>query len=181
VQSNPFSFVGQVGKTRSKRALPEFLQQMQRTLSRTVFVIDPMLMIQIEVPFHTLVCVVGAKSGRHYELKFKPLLVSNEMGTLPIVHDGYHFIDKAAVDAVIRVQQLLRRFRARQVTDRMKVTAIATDPREFIAMLVELGGFNYETVHQRLTELAGGEDSYTYLEDLRTTMLQYPIITELWR
>jgi hypothetical protein len=48
-------------------------------------------------------------------------------------------------------------------------------------MLVELGGFNYETVHQRLTELAGGGDSYTYLEDLRNTMLQYPIITELWR
>jgi hypothetical protein len=181
VRSNPFSFVGQVGKTRSKRALPEFLQQLQKTLNRAVFVIDPMLMIQVEVPFHTLVCVVGAKSGRHYELKFKPLLVSNEMGTLPIVHDGYHFIDKAAVDAVTRVQQLLRRFRARQVTDRMKVTAIATDPREFIAMLVELGGFNYETVHQRLTELAGGGDSHTYLEDLRTTMLQYPIITELWR
>jgi len=181
VRSNPFSFVGQVSKTRSKRALPEFLQQLQKTLNRTVFVIDPMLMIQIEVPFHTLVCVVGAKSGRHYELKFKPLLVSNEMGTLPIVHDGYHFIDKAAVDAVIRVQQLLRRFRARRVTDRMKVTAIATDPREFIAMLVELGGFNYETVHQRLTELAGGGDSHAYLEDLRNTMLQYPIITELWR
>lgn len=181
VRSNPFSFIGQVGKTRSKRALPEFLQQLQKTLNRAVFVIDPMLMIQVEVPFHTLVCVVGAKSGRHYELKFKPLLVSNEMGVLPIVHDGYHFIDKAAVDAVTRVQQLLRRFRSRQVTDRMKVTAIATDPREFIAMLVELGGFNYETVHQRLTELAGGEDSHAYLEDLRNTMLQYPIITELWR
>jgi hypothetical protein len=181
VRSNPFSFVGQVGSTGSKRALPEFLQQMQRTLSRTVFVIDPMLMIQIEVPVHMLACVFGAKFGRHYELKFKPLLVSNEMGTLPIVHDGYHFIDETAVDAIIKVQQLLRRFRAPEVEDGMKVTAIATDPREFIAMLVELGGFNYETVHQRLTELAGGGNSHAYLEELRTTMLRYPIITELWR
>ena len=63
----------------------------------------------------------------------------------------------------------------------MKVTAIAADPREFTTVMVELGGFNYETVHERLAELADGGDAYEYLKHLQTLVMQYPIIRELWR
>ena len=181
IELSPFSFVGQVGKARSKRALPELLRRMRDALGRAVIITDPLMFIRVEVPFHTLVCVVGAKSGRHYELKFKPLLVSNEMGMLPIVHDGYHFIDQAAVSAIEEIQRFLARFRSPKAKDRMKVTAIAADPREFTTVMVELGGFNYETVHERLAELADGGDAYEYLKHLQTLVMQYPIIRELWR
>jgi hypothetical protein len=115
IELSPFSFVGEVRKARSKRALPELLRHMRDALGRAVVITDPLMFIRVEVPFHTLACVVGAKSGRHYELKFKPLLVSNEMGTLPVVHDGYHFIGQAAVDAIEEVQRFLGRFRSSKV------------------------------------------------------------------
>jgi len=181
IELSPFSFVGKVGKARSKRALPELLRRIRDALGRAVIITDPLMRIRVEVPFHTLACVVGAKSGRHYELKFKPLLVSNEMGTLPVVHDGYHFIDRAAVSAIEEVQRFLGRFRSSKVSDRMKVTAIAADPREFTTIMVESGGFNYETVHERLAELTDEDDVYEYLKRLGTLVMQYPIIRELWR
>lgn len=63
----------------------------------------------------------------------------------------------------------------------MKVAAIAADPREFTAVMVELGGVNYGIVHERLVELADGGDAYEYLKHLRALVMQYPIIRELWR
>jgi len=181
IELNPFSFVGQVQRAHTLRALPELLRRMRDALGRAVIITDPLMFIRVEVPFHTLACVVGAKSGRHYELKFKPLLVSNEMGTLPVVHDGYHFIDQAAVNAIEEVQRFLGRFRSPKVSDRMKVTAVAADPREFTAVMVELGGFNYGTVHERLVELANGGNAYEYLKHLRMLVMQYPIIRELFQ
>ena len=124
--------------------------------------------------------MVGTKSGRHYELKFKPLLVSNEMGMLPVVHDGYHFIDQATVSGIEEVERFLARFQSSKVSDRMKVTAIAADPRELTSVMVELGGFNYDTVYERLVELANGGDAYEYLKHLELLVMQYPIIRELW-
>jgi hypothetical protein len=100
---------------------------------------------------------------------------------LPVVLDGYHFIDQTAVSAIEEVERFLGRFRSSKVSDRMKVTAIAAEPRELTTVMVELGGFNYDTVHERLVELADGGDAYEYLEHLRTLVMQYPIIRELWR
>jgi hypothetical protein len=178
---SPFSFVGQVGKAASKRALPEFLSTMHSSFARPVLITDPLMFIQVEVPFHTLACVMGAKSGRHYELKFKPLLVSNTAGTLPIVHDGYHFIDQSAANAIREIQRFVDRFRSPKVKDRLKVTSIATKPEEFVNVMVELGGFNYGTIHERLAELAKNNDTFAYLEHLQALVTQYPIIREIWR
>jgi len=176
---SPFSFVGQVAGARGKRALPEFLCRMRDGFARAVIITDPLMFIRVEVPFHALACLVGTKSGRHYELKFKPLMVSNKIEILPIVHDGYHFVNQAAVSAIDEVQRFLRRFRSSKVSDRMKVMAISTDPSELTTLMVDLGGFNYDTVHERLAELANGGDAYEYLNHLKALITRYPIIAEL--
>ena len=180
IRFNPFSFVGEIGKAKGKRALPELLFEMQRALGRHILVLDPMLWISVEVPFHTLVCVMGTKQGKHFELKFKPLAVSNEANLLPVVCEGYHIVDSTVMETILQVRRLLQKFRTPKVSDRMKVTALTADPQEFVTALIELGGFNYETIYERLWELANGGDVYAYLQSLRTAILRYPVIQEMW-
>lgn len=178
----PYSFVGRTGPSYSDRDLPQLLSRMRAALGRSVMVVDPLLIIQVEIPVHALVGVaVRPGNPRHYELKFKPLMVSNELGTLPVVSHGYHFIDQGAVQAIEEIERFLECFRSSKVSVGRKIAAIATDPQEFVALMVEVAKFNYETVHERLVELANGADATWYLRHLRTLVTQYTIIRELWR
>lgn len=178
----PYSFVGQTGPSCSDRDLPQLLSRMRAALGRSVMVVDPLLIIQVEIPVHALVgMAVQPGNRRHYELKFKPLLVSNELGTLPVVSHGYHFIDQGAVQAMEEIERFLECFRSSKVKDRRKIAAIATDPQEFVALMVDVAEYKYETVHERLVELADGADATWYLRHLRTLVTQYTIIRELWR
>jgi len=178
--TGPFSFVGEVGKAQSKIGMPAFLAVLFENLNRRVTLLDPMVPMHVEVPFHALACLWGVAKGRHYQFKYKPLMVSNETGTLPVIWEGYHFIDRSALDAIEKLGILVETFRHPKVSHRMKLTALASSPEEFIDTLVRLGGFNYETVLERLAQLSGGSDAANYLKHLRELVVQTPLITEIW-
>jgi hypothetical protein len=177
---SPFSFIGEIGTRRNKAQLPTFLQDLFRNTQRSVTLLDPLLPLEIEIPFHTLICLWGASKGRHYELKYKPLIVSNESGTLPVVWEGYHFVDRQALSALAEVSEFVEAFGSRDVTPRMRVTAVATDPDTFIDTMVSLGGFGYETVMKRLSTLAGDSDPIQYLYEVQSMIQQTPILMEVY-
>ncbi len=177
---SPFSFIGEIGKRRNKVQLPTFLQNLFESTQRSVTLLDPLLPLEVEIPFHTLICLWGTSKGRHYELKYKPLIVSNESGTLPVVWEGYHFLDRQALSALMEVNRFVKAFGSRDVTPRMRVTAVATGPDTFIDTMVSLGGFGYETVMKRLSTLAGGSDPVQYLYKVQSMIQRTPILMEIW-
>jgi hypothetical protein len=178
--TGPFSFVGEVAKAKSKVGMPAFLVELFGSLNRPITLLDPLLPMQIEVPFHALACLWGVSKGRHYEFKYKPLIVSNLTATLPVIWEGYHFIDRQTLTAIETLRTFVETFRHPKVSHRMKLTALASSPEEFIDTLVQLGGFNYETVLERLAQLSGGSDTREYLNQLRELVVQTPLITEIW-
>jgi hypothetical protein len=137
--------------------------------------------MEIEIPFHALACLLGVSKGRHFEFKYKPLIVSNETGMLPVIWEGYHLVNSQTLNAIQTFEDLVSAFRSRRVSDRMKLTALASAPEEFIEVLVGLGGFNYENILTRLDKLSGEMDSEEYLRYLGTLLRQTPLVTELWR
>jgi hypothetical protein len=178
--TGPFSFVGEVAKAKSKAGMPSFLERLYKSLNRSITLLDPLLPMQVEVPFHTLVCLWGVSKGRHYQFKYKPLIVSNEATTLPIVWEGYHFVDRQTLAAIKRLRAFVDTFKHPEVSHRMKLTALASGPEEFVETLIQLGGFNYETVLDRLARLSEGSDTRSYLKQMRDLVVQTPLITEMW-
>ena len=153
--TGPFSFVGEVAKAQNKVGLPAFLRELFESVNRPVTVLDPLMPMKVEVPVHALACLWGVSKGRHYQFKYKPLIVSNETEMLPVIWEGYHFIDRPALAAIETLRTFVETFKHPKVSHRMKLTALASSPHELIDLLVELGGFNYETVLERLARLAG--------------------------
>jgi hypothetical protein len=178
--TGPFSFVGEVAKAQNKVGLPAFLGELYESLNRPVTLLDPLVPMQVEVPVHALACLWGVSKGRHYQFKYKPLIVSNETGMLPVIWEGYHFIDRPALAAIETLRVFVETFKHPKVSHRMKLTALASGPHELIDLLVELGGFNYETVLERLARLAGSARVEDYLKHLRELVAQTPLITEIW-
>lgn len=179
--TTPFTFVGEIGKRQSKREIAALLKSMQRTLNRAVTLLDPMMSVDIEIPFNNLTCIKGNTQGKHYELKFKPMLVSNKNGTIVVVCDGYHLVDLATLDAIEEIQALVRTLRGKGVSDPMKISALASSPSDLIEVMTAIGGCNIETTLQNLQTLANGETPLIYLERLRDSIRKYPLVTELWR
>jgi hypothetical protein len=178
--TDPFSFVGEVAKAKSKAGMPGFLKELHGSLNRRISLLDPLLPMEIEVPFHTLACLWGAEKGRHYELKYKPLIVSNETAGLPVIWEGYHFVDQEVLGAIETLQTFVDSFRHPEVSHRMKLTALVASPEEFIETLIQPGRFNYETVIERLAQLSGGADVQDYLRQMRDLVVQTPLVTEIW-
>lgn len=178
--TGPFSFVGEVAKAKNKVGMPSFLSELFGSLNHPITLLDPLLPMRVEVPFHTLTCLWGVSKGRHYQFKYKPLIVSNETATLPVIWEGYHFIDRQTLTAIEELRLFVETFRHPKVSHRMKLTALASSPEELVETLIELGGFNYETVLSRLTQLSGGSGAGSYLKRLRELVVQSPLITEIW-
>ncbi len=181
MRTSPFTFVGEIGKRQSKREVVALLSTMHAAFSRGVTLIDPMMQVAIEVPFASLTCIMGNTKGKHYELKFKPLQISNKTGTLPIVCDSFHLADAETLTAVGEVQSLVRTLRGKGVSDSMKVSALASSPADLVDVMTNVGGCNIETVLNHLAALARGEEPLSYLERVRTLIHKYPLVTELWR
>jgi hypothetical protein len=172
--------VGEVAKARSKARMADYLKRLFHSLNRSVSLLDPLMPMRIEVPLHALACVWGVSKGRHYQFKFKPLIVSNETATLPLVWEGYHFVDRSTLAAVERLGEFVEAFRHPRISHRMKLTALAADPQEFIEVLIGLGGFNYETIVDRISQLSGGADTRSYLGELSELVVQTPLVLEIW-
>jgi hypothetical protein len=180
LSTDPFSFVGQIAKAKSKSGMPSFLVTLFENLNRPVILLDPLIPMKVEVPFHVLACLWGVSKGRHFQFKYKPLIVSNETGTLPIIWEGYHFVDRQTLSAIERLQAFVEAFKHPKVSHRMKLTALASGPEEFIEILIQLGGFGYGTILERLAQLSGSLDAMTYLQQMRKLIVQTPLITEIW-
>jgi hypothetical protein len=178
--TGPFSFAGEVAKAKSKAGMPSFIEVLYQSLHRPIILLDPLLPMQVEVPFHALACLWGISKGRHYQFKYKPLIVSNETAALPVIWEGYHFIDRQSLAAIETLRTFVETFRHPKVSHRMKLTALASSPEEFIETLVQLGGFNYETVLDRLTRLSSGSNVESYLRQMRELVVQTPLIAEIW-
>ena len=140
--TGPFSFVGEIAKAQNKVGLPAFLRALYESLNRPITLLDPLVPMQVEVPIHALACLWGVSKGRHYQFKYKPLIVSNETGTLPVIWEGYHCIDRLTLANVETLRTFVETFKHPKVSHRMKLTALASSPDELIEFLVELGGFN---------------------------------------
>ncbi len=177
----PFSFVGEVAKAKSKVGMPAFLGKLFESFNRSVVLLDPLMPMQVEVPFHALACLWGTSKGRHFEFKHKPLIVSNETATLPVIWEGYHFVDRQTLTAIETLQAFVETFRHPKVSHRMKLTALASSPEELVETLIQLGGFNYGTVLDRLAQLSGDRDAESYLRQMHELVVQTPLITEIWR
>jgi hypothetical protein len=180
VNEDPFTFIGLIGSDKGKGYLLDLLTQLQTNLSRPVHLLDAILPLDIEVPFQSLVAVLGVAKPRHFEIKFKPLTTSNHQGTIPVIWEGYHLLDKQALNAARQLAGFVSHFKSRRVNHRMKLTALAAGSATFLDLLVELGGYNYETLYDRLQILSGNRDSMDYLSELRELIYHYPVITELW-
>lgn len=180
VNEDPFTFIGLIGSDKGKGYLLDLLTQLQTNLSRPVYLLDAILPLDIEVPFQSLVAVLGVAKPRHFELKFKPLTTSNHQGTIPVIWEGYHLLDKRALDAARQLADFVSHFKSRRVNHRMKLTALAAGSATFLDLLVELGGYNYETLYDRLQMLSGNRNPMDYLSELRELIYHYPVITELW-
>jgi hypothetical protein len=158
-----------------------FVGELFRTLNRSITLLDPLMPMQVEVPFHALACLWGVERGRHYEFKYKPLMVSNETGMLPVVWEGYHLVDTETIQALAELERLLSKTRsADEDANNMRIPALLSDPNEFLGILVEPGGFNYETLIERLRELSGGTSVQGYLAALQSKLYQHPLAVELW-
>jgi hypothetical protein len=179
-----FSFVGEIQTEKTKSRIPEipsFLSEFLSRLNRPITLLDPLLPIQVEVPFQALVCLFGTSKGRHYEFKYKPLIVSSETGTLPVVWEGYHLVDAETIQALAELERLLSKTRsANEDANNMRIPALLSDPNEFLGILVEPGGFNYETLIERLRGLSGGTSVQGYLAALQSKLYQHPLAVELW-
>ncbi len=179
--TDPFSFAGQVARAKSKVRMAGFLIQLFRSLNRSVVLLDPLRPMAVEVPLQVLACLWGIEKGRHYELKYKPLMVSNRTGTLPIVREGYHLVDSNTVAALADLERLLSKTNsADEEVNGMRVSALLVDPNEFLGILTERGGFNYETLIERLHELAGAATIQEYLATMQVKLRQHPLALELW-
>ncbi len=178
--TDPFTFIGEIAVARSKSHMTDFLAQLHKSLSRKIRLLDPLQPMQIEVPFHALACVWGTSKGRHFELKYKPLIVSNETASLPIIWEGYHFLDDATLKAIHQFEAFVRSFGSREVTHRMKLTALSESPQEFVATMIERGGYGYATILKRLQQLAKEEEPLEYLLHMRHLLRQTPLVYELW-
>jgi hypothetical protein len=109
------------------------------------------------------------------------LIVSNETGTLPVVREGYHLVDSETIRVLAELNQLLSKTRSvSEKANRMRIPALLSDPNEFLDVLVERGGFNYETLIERLSKLAGGVSVQDYLMILQNKLRQHPLAVELW-
>jgi len=177
---DPFTFIGEIGVARSKSRMPSFLAQLHKGLSRKITLLDPLRPMEVEVPFHALACVWGTSKGRHFELKYKPLIVSNETASFPIIWEGYHLLDKSTLEAIQRLAAFVESFGSRSVSHRMKLTALAESPQEFVATMTELGGYGYATILERLDQLSKGEEPLKYLSYMRNLLRKTPLIYELW-
>ena len=124
--------------------------------------------------------MLGVSKGRHFEFKFKPLTSSNHQGVLPVVWKGYHLLDAQALDAARELSRFVKFFKSRRVKYRMKVIALTSSPAEFIDLMVDLGGYGYEGVLERLGKLSGDTKPTAYLLQLRELINRYPLISELW-
>ncbi len=180
IPTGPFSFVGEVAKAKNKVEMPAFLTELFESLNRPITLLDPLLPMQVEVPFHALACLWGVSKGRHYQFKYKPLIVSNETASLPVIWEGYHLVDRQTLAAIDTLRSLVETFRHPKASHRMKLTALASSPDEFFETLIQLGGFGYETVLERLAHLSGNSDVESYLMHLRKLITQTPLITEIW-
>jgi hypothetical protein len=181
VGTNPFAFFGEIGKRQSKREIVALLKAMHRALNRQCILVDPMMQVDIEIPFNSLTCIMGNTRGKHYELKYKPLLVGNKTGVLPLVCDGFHLVDVATLEAINQVQTLVRTLRGKGVSDSMKISALASSPADLVDVMTSIGGCNIETVLQQLQGLGNGEEPLVYLTRLGNLVHKYPLVTELWR
>jgi len=192
--TSPFSFIGHVAKAKSKARMPDghvakakskarmpdFLVTLFENLNRSVTLLDPLIPMQVEVPFHALACLWGVSKGRHYEFKYKPLLVSNETGILPIIWEGYHFVDRETLSAIESLRAFVEAFRQPRVTPRMMLTALASGPQEFVEILIDPGRFGYGTILERIGQLSDGADAMSYLREMREWVVQTPLVTEIW-
>jgi hypothetical protein len=178
--TDPFSFVGEIAAAKSKGRMPVFLATLFKSLNRSIVLLDPLLPMRIEVPFHALACLWGVSKGRHFQLKYKPLIVSNETAVLPVIWDGYHSVDENTLMAIETLQTFVEAFRHPRISHRMKLAALAASPEEFIETLMQLGGFNYETVLARLAQLSPRSGAHAYLGELRKLIVQTPLVREIW-
>lgn len=177
---DPFAFVGEIATARSKARMPSYLVQLHESLSRPVVLMAPLLPMEVEVPFHALACVWGTSRGRHFELKYKPLIVSNKTAAFPIVWEGYHILDRDTLSAIQELDRFVKTFRSRGVSHRMKLTALADSPQAFIHMMIEVGGYGYKKILRRLQKLSKGDDPLNYLLEVRSLVRQTPLANELW-
>jgi hypothetical protein len=136
--------------------------------------------MDVEVPFQSLVAMLSVLKGRHFQLKYKSLTVSNRQGVIPVIWKGYHLVDAQTMNAAQRVSDFVTRFKSRQATHYRKLVALTSGPAAFMDLLIELGEYNYETICDRLRTLSGNGDPVTYLLQLREIIRRYPIVTEFW-
>jgi len=178
-QSSPFAVVGELNG-RARHEIPALLKSMYGALNRSVILADPMMKVDIEVPFSCLVCVVAATRNKHHELKFKPFMVSNKARTIPVVLRGFHFFDAASRDTVIQIQDLTLAL-GKKVKDSMKISALASSPDELLEVMVNKGGANIEKVLNQLELAAGSDPIDKYLERMQELIRKYPLVREIWR
>jgi hypothetical protein len=181
LEAGPFTFAGKIAKRRNKSQMVDWLTLLYENLHRKVALLDPLLPMQIEIPFQTLVCTQGTWPGRYFDLKYKPLTVSNRTDSLPIVWEGYHLLNENTLSTIQDLQTLVKTFSSREVKHRVKLTALAESPQAFIELMIEKGGYGYTTVLERLDHLSEGGDPLEYLLQMRDLLRRTPLINELWR
>ncbi len=186
-QISPFTFIGKIGRDASEiTASFNLLKRLLPLLSRSIWLLDPIISAEIEVPFRALISLAGVKNEKHFELKFKPMVVSNLSGNLPVIRNGFHFVDKETLEAMEEIQSLTRKFRPtdpiakKRWKDSWIVTAVRVGDEEFLQLMTGLGGFSVERINKALEELSHGGEPYAYLKQLRDQMSRYPIILEQW-
>lgn len=180
VNADPFTFIGLIGSDQGKGALVDLLGQLQALLNRPIHLLDALLPMDIEVPYQSLINVLGVSKGRHFQLKFKPLTSSNHQGALPVVWEGYHLLDTQALAAARQLADFVAHFPSQRVKHRTKLVALASGPAEFMDLMVELGGYGYEGLLDRLQTLSGGQNPEAYLLQLKELVHRYPIMSEIW-
>jgi hypothetical protein len=181
LEAGPFTFAGKIAKRRNKSQMVDWLTLLYENLHRKVALLDPLLPMQVEIPFQTLVCTQGTWPGRYFDLKYKPLTVSNRTDSLPIVWEGYHLINENTLAAIQELQSFVKTFSSREVKHRVKLTALAESPQAFIDLMIEKGGYGYTTILERLDHLSEGGDPLEYLLQMRDLLRRTPLINELWR
>ncbi len=181
LETGPFTFAGKIAKRRNKSQMVDWLTLLYENLHRKVTLLDPLLPMQIEIPFQTLICTQGTWPGRYFDLKYKPLTVSNRTDSLPIVWEGYHLLDENTLAAIQDLQPFVKTFISHRVKHRVKLTALAESPQAFIELMIEKGGYGYATILERLEQLSEGGEPLEYLLQMRDLLRRTPLINELWR
>jgi len=184
---SPFTFFGKIGKVDVEPpAAFNLLKNLLPLLSRHIWLHDPIISAEIEVPFQALICLTGVKNEKHFELKFKPLVVSNLSGNLPVIRDGFHFVDKGTLNAMEEIQSLVLKFRPidpiakKRWKDTWVVAAVRAGNEEFLQLMTGQGRFSIEQINKTFDELSTGGEPHAYLKELRDQMSRYPIILEQW-